>query len=979
VKNKKYYKAIKIILLINLIISFLFSEFAFANTKINGVERVRQCDDNGRFKFDELYITEQVGGVNLLKIGNEMDFNMKDPICLTEVLANYLVIKGAILGITRACGVAPPYPHPAPIDDFKKLTKSVKRAPSNSTCAASLAIGGLGAITTALVSLGFPYELAKAEFNRVRICGSDWLNPNPITKVFDEEKGSYSELVKRNRPSSKRYENEFRYGGKSFKDRTNNPADLCYDPITNEEQVYYLRGLKSGNFLCEKYHPANAKNDRERTKYKISYDCCLKKRKNYICLEKTGGEGIITENKNLNIYMNSDINSYEHIFCKVGTKCNFKNNQAATYEAFYRDNNRLICAKSTSFCPFNFSIGGGTPFPVYPKDGVYEDGKFKPFNPSADCPEKVRNKEYNSEGCKSEIRSQDLQFNSEAGKMKNYCQYYTHCTVIDNTEFKFDHDFLTPYFSKACIDFVGDSKNGSGRGVSMDGSDYISQQNHFSAPIVQCIKETMENVFYNKAGHSRCLDGSYGDRNHECSESSYNIINGRYFKKGNKVNNNSHFENLQIRLKNIITLILVISITFFGFKVLMMSVDLQNKKEIMVYLIKIAIVIYFVNGTAWRDVFFDGIYNGSAEISKIFFKIKPKDIDNEKCNFGSLYDKFGNLLETSASYPADAKYLMIWDTLDCKIMQYLNYGPGLSSSTIMMLIVAFFFTGGIGVVFFTAILILAFCLISVVIRAMHIFIASSIAIIIYVFVSPIIMPLMLFEKTKSIFDAWLSHLISFSLQPIILFSYVAIFISLSEHIMFDKAIYKDGNLICEKYCLKSNLELEYNQQICKQSNLSTYDPKNQTPACILGFNDFKKNSTFAIFGIGLIGLDLLNDEDLNFKLILIIKTAVFLFALAQMMDQIPDITTNLIGENIDVKAVNYLEMMKKLNDNLKGVQKRLARFTKMNSKRVGKKFQKDGDGESNSDSQGGASAGGEGANSDDGSNSSVGGEDSNKG
>ncbi len=971
-QNHKINKSLNIVFLLIFASFFLNFDNAFAiATKVNGVERVRSCDANGRFEFEKLYEPETVNGVSILRVGKEMDFNLKDPICLTEVLVNYLVVKGAIAGIATACGVRRPMPHPNPVDDFKILSLSAMKAPTNSNCAKAFAFGTLTPVTTALTSLGFPYELAKAEFGRVRICGSDWYKPNPSNYSMDKSEGSYSQTVKDDFANHK---NEHYFGGKEFSDNTNNPDDTCIDPVSKSPLKYYLRGLQPGNYNCEKYNPAiNTASLKDA--YKKTYNCCLEKRKKYVCLEKYGGGDMIgTQNTNSNVYINLNINSNDIIFCKAGSKCNFKSNQTSVFEAFYRDNKRLVCAKSVSFCPFNFSVGGGTPFAEYTKDGINKDGKQIPFNPGIqdDCIS-----DPNTNGCKSDIRNTDGSFNSSAGRIKNYCQYYTHCTAVDNSTYSFNHNTLSAYFSRACIDFIGDSQNGKGVGVSLDGTDYISSQNHFSAPIVQCIKETMENVFYNRAGHSRCLDGSYGDKNHSCYGDSYITLNGRFFKKGNKVNNISQFEILQSKIKNVISGVLIISITFFGVKILMMNVGLENKKEILVYLIKIAIVIYFVNGTAWRDVFFDGIYNGSAEISKIFFKIKPKDQLNEKCNFGALYTKTGNQIPApNISYPVNAKYLMIWDTLDCKIMQYLNYGPGLSSSTIMMLIVAFFFTGGIGIVFFTAILVLAICLISIVIRAMHIFIASCIAIIIYVFVSPIIIPLILFEKTKSIFDTWLNHLTSFSLQPIILFSYVAIFISLSEYVMFDKAIYKNGNLVCEKHCLDANGNPLFNSTACKNAQKEMHDPLNSTPVCILGFNDFDKNSTFAIFGIGLVGVKALFNDDLNIKLILIAKTAVFLYALAQMMDQIPDITTNLIGENIDAKSFNYIEMMKKLNENLKNIQKRMARFTKIQAKSKGKKFFKDDDkGGGEGGSQGGgsdATSGGEGG--DGGVNASSGGE-----
>ena len=388
------------------------------------------------------------------------------------------------------------------------------------------------------------------------------------------------------------------------------------------------------------------------------------------------------------------------------------------------------------------------------------------------------------------------------------------------------------------------------------------------------------------------------------------------------------------------------------------KVDLGNKKEILVYLVKIGFVIYFVNGSAWKDIFFDGIYNGSSEISRILFKIRSAEQDGGVCNFGAQYNLQGAKNTTSVNYPAGKEYLMVWDTLDCKIMQYLNYKPGFSSTAIFLLIIAAFFTGGIGITLSFSILIMAFCLIATVIRAMHIFVSSAIAIVIYIFVSPIIIPLILFEKTKSIFDAWLSHLVSFTLSPIVLFAYLAIFITLSEEILFSGAkSFKDGNVDCSKYCIDINGERKSESECLPGSGSSDIiNPLNESVACIINFNDFKTDNGFALFGIALPAVGkLLEPGYAELRIILVLKTALFLYVLAQFMDEIPGITSRLTGESIDVKGVNYLDAMKKFNSVIRGVQKRGARLTKRGAKSL---LSKTKDGASKSNSKGGSGGGG---------------------
>jgi type IV secretion system protein VirB6 len=292
----------------------------------------------------------------------------------------------------------------------------------------------------------------------------------------------------------------------------------------------------------------------------------------------------------------------------------------------------------------------------------------------------------------------------------------------------------------------------------------------------------------------------------------------------------------------------------------------------------------------------------------------------------------GTLILSSAIYPPGKEYLMIWDTLDCKIMKYMNYKPGSNSTVVFSLIVAAFFTGGIGVVVSFSVLIIAFTLISATIRAMHIFISSAFAIIIYVFISPIIIPLVLFEKTKSIFDAWLTHLMSFSLSPIVLFAYLSIFITLSEQIIFGPSGTEAES--CRAYCIKnSNLHIEYDTKKCSQLGYSDLvNPLDTNVSCLLNMGEFgeKTNTGFEFLGFGFPTIaKILEPGKVQLRVILILKTALFLYVLAQFMDEIPEVISKLTGENIDVKGgASGFAMLKQLTSAVRAVQKRGARIGK---------------------------------------------------
>ena len=960
--------------------SFLLPKTLYGS-EMGGVERVRECKADGSLEFDSI-----ISKGTTVSPSKEMDFDLSNPTCQGLILASYAGIKATIFGITCACGVnCTPRISPSPIKDVYELTKSAAVAVKNPTSRCAVLYAGVGTAGTLASLSGFfaVYEVARKQFDHVRVCGYDWKLPDPDKYTNSKYDKSYSQTVTNDKSSiasisaaslsdskeNKAYREWF-YGGKEFSDNPND-GEVCVDPRTNNPQKYYFRGLNSANYFCEKYNPIY--HDQKKDLYKKAYRCCLNRSQNYICLEKNR--------------IDIGIDSADHVFCKAGSKCVFKKNTSVVFEAYRRDSSRLICAKSYSLCPYNFSVGGGTVYPKYYRDGKGEGKDFKPFDTTklslstSTTPSTASAPASTSAACgtdsnpESVVRKPDCTKNNKFGRLENYCQYYTHCTVVANRPYVANLDSINPYYSKACINFVGDSQNGISKNVGIDGVTYdggvaFGQQKNFSAPIVQCLKETVGNIFTNTAGHSKCLDGTFGNSRDECKNS---LNQDSYFyKKGNKVKENSLFETLQKKLKNIITLVLVISVTFLGFKMLMGKFDFENKKEIMIYLVKIGFVIYFVNGNAWKDIFFDGIYNGSSEISRILFKIKSQEQDGGVCNFGAQYSQSGVKNVTSISYPKGKEYLMVWDTLDCKIMQYLNYRPGFSSSTIFLLIIAAFFTGGIGLTMSLSILIMAFCLIATVIRAMHIFISSAIAIVIYVFVSPIIIPLVLFEKTKNIFDTWLSHLMSFSLSPIVLFAYLAIFITLSEEIIFSGAkSFKDGNVDCSEYCIGINGEKKAKAD-CKDGDGSSdiINPLNESVACILNFNDFKTDNGFALFGIALPSLGkLLEPGYAELRIILVLKTALFLFVLAKFMDQIPEITSGLIGENIDAKGIDYISAMKKFTSVVRGIQKRSARVIKgagesmldKAKKNSGDGGKKDGDksGDNNGDSVGGGGGSGD--------------------
>jgi hypothetical protein len=192
---------------------------------------------------------------------------------------------------------------------------------------------------------------------------------------------------------------------------------------------------------------------------------------------------------------------------------------------------------------------------------------------------------------------------------------------------------------------------------------------------------------------------------------------------------------------------------FFGYMILRGGGEI-TKKQLLPYIIKIGLVMYFAVGDGWQYGFMKGVLGTSTLLSDIMFRVDesgdPSTLDG--CQFPRFNYADQNedtKYSQNASYPPGSEYLRIWDTLDCKIMRYLGYGPEDSVVNIASLIFAACFTGAPGLYFAMSILFMAFFFIAATIRALHIFLSACLSIIIFVFVSPLIIPLCLFKKTEN--------------------------------------------------------------------------------------------------------------------------------------------------------------------------------------------------------------------------------------
>ncbi len=957
----------------HLLIALFCMIFIFSATKSyadieGGIGRIRGCSVTTGLP-DGLDYSAVDGGDDFL-------FVMDNPICITVATATYATVKATISAMNRICGSGSvmPRPLPSPINDSLDMAKATRVAGGGRwDCAAAL-VTAASAYATALSILRVVYETAKVGYDGTKVCGSEWYQPNKVNYTMDGS--GYRQTVKMAVEGYMRTGNtdmqsldnktyrEWYYDGveitddvsdmwgdagsdlASAVDATGNwiidTADtvskdnipdtditvttgvensICRDPTgladsTNIETVaysnypaqkYYLKGLAAGNYNCKKYDILEGQNDPTNNRvasakrlldFRKAYNCCKARSRDYVCIDFSGSR----------------------VFCKAGSKCTLK---GITFEAKHIDNDRLTCASSYSVCPYNFNLKGGTETCDYYQDGIWNSNEQRWHL--------IAQEAVTAGNCTglSEIREANCMYNSKAGRCKNYCQYLTHCTVSEGSDYHYTSEIGSPYFSDACINFTGDSLNRTAYGTGF----LLGSQRHFSAPIAQCVKETLENVFYNKVGHSKCASVNEApSANGTCASGRY-VTSGTFiYKKGNTVSAKSFFATIQDRLQGIVKLVLTLSVMFYGMNILLGKNDIREKKDIVVYLAKIALVMYFATGDAWQTMFFDGVYGASAEFSRMVFKIQAdqSELKRDGCQFGNISLADGTQVSSGRIYPHGKEYLALWDTLDCKIARYLGFGPEVSAANIAKLILAGYLTGPIGIYFATSVMFFGILFIALTLRALHIFLSSAISIIIMVFISPIVIPTMLFAKTADIFKNWLTNLISFCLQPMILFAYIAILVMVIDKTMIGSATFHGPGpfkaLSCRPICKGADgtiIDETTTAVACDQRGQEIIDPLDDSVACLINVNSFGSFPGLELIGVSIPIIVNLFDNNAKQRVLNVVKATLVMFLLCKFIDEIPGIATALIGgATLPSVSPGAKDMMKKVNGFLKGVQER---------------------------------------------------------
>ena len=271
----------------------------------------------------------------------------------------------------------------------------------------------------------------------------------------------------------------------------------------------------------------------------------------------------------------------------------------------------------------------------------------------------------------------------------------------------------------------------------------------------------------------------------------------------------SFFQIIQSSLQDIVYAVLILYLCIVGINIAIAS-RVPERGQMIMYVVKFALVIYFGTGSVWysldnngkKDGLYPALISASSEIAGFFMGAQN---DNDPIGFCRYsLDKSNifqerlistSILKSSAKetkgFPGSIK-MTVWDLIDCKLLNYLNLGSckySISGLIGIWIIGAAFFVGLSGFLLSIVSFIYCFMLLMVIFKFTHIFILSMFVLTILVLVSPIMVCFALFDYTKEICSKWMSMILGYVLYPALLFAFVALMLA-----TFDSVYYGDLNL-----------------------------------------------------------------------------------------------------------------------------------------------------------------------------------------
>lgn len=816
------------------------------------------------------------------------------------------------------------------------------------------------------------YAVAQDKFKDFEICGADWLVWGSSNKAATEDIEKYYPELSDFNGSIKRSvlncikdrskcdtitknfmgtRDTFDMRDKVFRERVYDGEEVinnnCKDPrdergtydVSGTGQLYYMRGFAQGNYACDRF--LNPDNTNKTSEFEDAYNCCVEASRSVCITDKKGAD--------------RDTRSAKNFFCGIDDGlCDYS---AFIFQIFKSEEGEkgIYCARTWSLCPYNFNIEKGSEKSSYFDKTITE----KSVADEAEDFFSINGSNYVvDDPCFDSSSGKAL---SCSGKRKNFYQYRRHCTVVEKWIQPDEYDDIdyAPFIDKSCINFVGSSHNTIGY-KSYDGYyKLFDQYKSFTAPIAECIAETLKNFLYNRAGHDKCL------KTNSLPDTAGNCENGFEYQVGDDLLETQGIidpiSRLLSYIDSLLKLTLMIMVVLYGYNILISGGKL-DKKDLIIMLIKVAVVLAFASSIWWRQQLFNFVYGFSESFSNLTSKLAFDDtLDSELnlvkydgCYFGDINDVLGkgvgddipNIEDNNYyNYPSSRQYIAVFDALDCKISKYLGYSVGKDIPNLLFVIGAsLIWPFNIGIFLAVASLMMLLFVISFAIRAVYIFVAASIGLAIMLYISPIVIPCILFKSRKKMFDAWVKYTISYALQPLFLFAFVSIALTIMDSYVLGEGIFVGNGpqreLVCGYVCkgTDSGDIVSYGDDLSDADcgdDETLIDTKRKSVLCLLEKATATPWTVFNSIGIF---ISLLSDLQLA-DLIMFLRIAFLFFILNKVLTSIPTIASNITGTNSGIpnlldKTGDPFAMATKIKD-FGGIAQRIFKYTGISAGKTG--------------------------------------------
>ncbi len=282
------------------------------------------------------------------------------------------------------------------------------------------------------------------------------------------------------------------------------------------------------------------------------------------------------------------------------------------------------------------------------------------------------------------------------------------------------------------------------------------------------------------------------------------------------------FSKVQTALKKAVLAAITLYIILFGIKMLGDKDVVLDFKQITYMFLKATVVLYFAVGIS-PTLFTLGmpIQSGITQYVLPFLSSMMWELANMVYSSISTADYGQGLCYFNpADYKEGYGYYALWDAIDCRFAYYFqaiganlyNAASDFASPFGIMPIVKGLLAGGY-IIECLALLMFIIIFISIMLSFVSIFIICLISLYALAYLSPIFIPMVLFEKTKGYFDGWFKAIFSCALQPMIVIAFSAILI-----ILMDSVVY-DGCKFTKEIENKSDIEQVYKFKVANKDDV----------------------------------------------------------------------------------------------------------------------------------------------------------------